>query len=87
MKYVVIKNSVGRHAVLFGGTLSHADVAYGLKQAVGGEAVSAGFCDLEESTDSWENRYKVQAWGKSTSLGLGSSPEDVRDIMFAVNQR
>ena len=64
-KYVVINDGWGEQAILFSASLTHADVARGIR----GEVVSAGFY------------YDDKAYGESTSLGIVSRMDEDTQII------
>lgn len=62
-KYIIISSYGIELPIVFSPILGHNQVAYQPKP------VSAGFCKRNN-----DGTYSV--WGKSTSLGIGSRPED-----------
>ncbi len=68
MKYIIVKDIEEREAgIVFPDRISHRDVAR-IHRAHDVRVVSAGFCCIGD---------RVEAYGKSDSLNLGSRPEDV----------
>lgn len=66
MKYVIVEFDGFKMPFVFPKLPNHSDVA----RALGGKPIGAGFCYYNEQTSEWE------VWGKSTSIGLESKPED-----------
>lgn len=72
MKYIIFANG---SPVIFPDSVGHKEVA-GNKMVV-----SAGFCRIETFRNQWDDiRAKVSIWGKSTSLGVKSNPDDAEII-------
>lgn len=68
-KYVIIDNGYVDVPVIFGPLLQHADVA----RALNGTVLSAGFVRIDQDG-------KVEAYGDSFSLKIGSREEDTAII-------
>ena len=72
-KYIIIKISTFKTAILFEGVLSHDDFLRSFSKDI---IVSAGFFQVVAK----DKELSVSAYGKSVSLGLKSSPDDARYI-------
>jgi hypothetical protein len=68
VKYIIVKQGSVRYGILFPVGLSHRDVAR-VCRGVERTIVSAGFCERNDSGE-W------RCWGESTSLGIGTMPDD-----------
>ena len=91
-KYVVVKSGAVRAAIIFPSVLTHKMVAERVAHGLGfeegcgpGEIVSAGFVSVGAGTH--DEGVVVKPYGKSISLGIGSSPEDVADLEIALGLR
>ena len=73
-KYIVLNE---RNIIIFDATLTHSDIAAYFTER-GNEVTSAGFIvtDVDEN-----NEARVQCYGKSISLDIGSDPE--KDSLLA----
>lgn len=84
LKYVIViprgMNVYGARAILFNGMLNHADVVEATLKRGAAEVYSAGFCAIK--------RGKVnRVWGHSSSLDIGSKPNDDAIIMRTLDGR
>lgn len=75
MKYVIIEN---RSPILFGIEIVHKDMAHRYN------ITSAGFCFISFNQN--ECKYKVKAYGESTSLGIKSKENDNKIIENILNE-
>ena len=74
LKYIVVRDhSGGERAIVFDPVLNHSTVAGHMK------VVSAGHCRLPGG-----EILRAAAWGKSTSIGVSSRPEDADIIQRSV---
>ncbi len=75
-KYIIADGS----AIIFPAAIQHSDMAKGM-----GRIDGAGFVDFRTEVDSYgETIIKAFAYGKSTSLGIESRPE--QDSMILTRQ-
>jgi hypothetical protein len=75
-KYIIADGS----AIIFSAAIQHSDMAKGM-----GRIDGAGFVDFRTEVDSYgETIIKAFAYGKSTSLGIESRPE--QDSMILTRQ-
>jgi SLT domain-containing protein len=66
MKYVIVEYYGHEMPFVFPDLPNHSDVA----RSLGGKVTGAGFCFYNEKDSEWN------VYGKSTSTGLASKPED-----------
>ena len=79
-KYIVLNEA---NIIIFDATLTHSDIAAYFTER-GNEVTSAGFITTDVDA---HNEVRVQCYGKSVSLGIGSDREkDSRLAKFAIGK-
>lgn len=83
MKYVIYSDGL---CAIFSNSISHRDMNI---NPINNPVISAGFCRVETFRDNFDDvRAKVSCFGNSTSLGLGSRPEDeniIQSMFLSMN--